>query len=203
MSTKPLPLNVSLPEPLPSILHLGCGRTKHPQALGVDATMDSAADVVWDLDRMPWPLPDNAFDRIYLVNVLEHLDDVIATMEEVHRVGRPGCLVTILVPYASSYHLWTDPTHKRGFMARSFQYFTEAFAAQHFAYSTARFRQLEVTLDRHEPWPPDEAWIWQYRPKWFDRLILRFINRHKMLYEQRFMYWYPVRNIFYRLAIEK
>lgn len=196
-------MTASLPEPLPEVLHLGCGRVKHPRALGVDATADSAADLVWDLDRRPWPLPADAFAKIYLVNVLEHLDDVVATMEEVHRVARPGARVVILAPFASSYHLWTDPTHKRAFMARSFQYFTPEFADRHFAYSPARFRELEVTFDRHLPWERDEAWIWQYRPKWWERPILRFINRHKMLYEQRFLYWYPVRNVYFRLEVVK
>jgi SAM-dependent methyltransferase len=188
---------------LPSVLHLGCGRVKHSRALGIDTTADSAADLVWDLDQTPWPLPDSAFDKVYLINVLEHLEDVVRTMEEVHRVGRPGAHVIILAPFASSHHLWTDPTHKRGFMSRSFQYFTEAFAETNFAYTTARFRQLEVIYDRHEPWGDDEKWLWQYRPKWWDRQILRWINHHKMRYEMRFMYWYQLRNIYSRLEVVK
>lgn len=200
--SEPLP-PPSLPEPLPEVLHLGCGRVKHPQALGVDSEADSAADLIWDLDRTPWPLPADAFTKIYLINVLEHLEDVVRIMEEVHRVGRDGAEVIILAPFASSHHLWTDPTHRRGFTSRSFQYFTEAFARRHFAYTAARFRQLEVTYDRHRPWGENEGWLWQYRPKWWERLILRTINRHKMRYEQRFMYWYQVRNVFYRLAVVK
>jgi len=197
----PLPLSADLPEPLPEILHLGCGQAKYPaklgRALGVDAEAASAADLVWDLNRLPWPLPSHAFSKIYLVNVLEHLDDVIGIMEEVYRVGRQDAEVVILAPFASSHHLWTDPTHKRAFTARSFQYFTKAYAERTFHYSDARFEQLEVTYERYEDW------MWVYRPRWYDRMFLALANRYKDRYERRFMYWYQVRNIYFRLRVLK
>lgn len=194
---------LKLPDPLPKILHLGCGRAKHREAFGIDTSSSSKADLLWDLDRRPWPLPDDAFDRIYAVNVLEHLDDVIGTMEEIHRVGRPGSEVRILVPFPSGHHTWTDPTHKRAFMSRSFQYFTSEFAALHFSYSQARFEVVETTYDRQGDWDADEGFMWAYRPKWIDRFFLRLANRHKDLYERRFLYWYPVRNVYFRLRVEK
>jgi SAM-dependent methyltransferase len=189
--------SVSLPEPLPLTLHLGCGRAKYPGALGVDRTASPVTDVVWDLDRVPWPLPDLAFAKIYLVNVLEHLRDIVSTMEEVHRVARAGAEVVILAPFASSHHLWTDPTHRRAFTSRSFQYFTDDFADRNFQYSRARFRLLEATYEHYEDW------MWRYRPRWYDRWLLAWANRHKDLYERRFMYWYQVRNIYLRMEAVK
>lgn len=200
MSPKP---DVRLPDPLPEILHLGCGRAKHRRALGIDTSPSSKADLLWNLDQRPWPLPDDAFERVYAINVLEHLDDVVATMEEIHRVSRPGAEVRIMVPFPSGHHAWTDPTHKRAFMSRSFQYFTSAFADRHFAYSDARFELLEATYDRQGAWDDDEGFLWVYRPKWYDRLFLGLANRYKDLYERRFLYWYPVRNIYYRLQVSK
>lgn len=190
---------MSLPSPLPETLHLGCGRKKYPlgPALGVDAVPGPGVDVIWDLDRRPWPLPDGAFSKIYLVNVLEHLADVVATMEEVHRVCRPGAEVVVLAPCASSHHLWTDPTHRRSFLSRSFQYFSDRFADEQFSYTRARFDLLEVAYEKYEDW------IWAYRPKWYDRLLLGLANRHKDLFERRFLYWYQIRNIYFRLRAVK
>jgi SAM-dependent methyltransferase len=190
---------IKLPHPLPDVLHLGCGRQKYPlaPALGVDAVPEPGVDVVWDLDRRPWPLPDGSFGKVYLVNVLEHLADVIGTMEEVHRVCRPGAEVVILAPAASSHHLWTDPTHRRAFLSRSFQYLDPRFADTHFSYTPVRFELLEATYDKYEDW------IWVYRPKWLDRLLLGWVNRHQDLYERRFLYWYQIRNLYVRLRAVK
>ena len=171
-------------------LHLGCGRKKVPGALGVDIVGAEGVDLIWDLNRIPWPLPDDTFEIVYMIDVLEHIDNVIVTMEQVHRVCRDGAAVTIQSPFASSDFLWTDPTHKRGFTSRSFKFFDEGFCAQHFEYSKARFQVIEV------------AYLCGSR-KWFDRVILRFANRHKYLYEKRFMYVFPVENIRFRLRAIK
>lgn len=188
---------MSLPDPLPATLHLGCGKRKYPGSFGVDLGQDTAADLTWDLDRRPWPLPDGAFGKVYLVNVLEHLEDVLATMEEVYRVSRPGAEVVILAPFASSHHLWTDPTHVRAFLSRSFQYFSDRFADEQFSYTRARFDLLEATYEKYEDW------MWVYRPKWYDRILLGLANRHKDVFERRFLYWYQIRNIYFRLRAVK
>lgn len=189
----------NLPDPLPDVLHLGCGRQKYPlaPALGVDGIPGPVVDLVWNLDRRPWPLPDGAFGKVYLVNVLEHLEDVIGVMEEVHRVCRSGAEVVILAPFASSHHLWTDPTHRRAFLSRSFQYFTSGFSDERFSYTGARFELLEVTYEKYEDW------MWVYRPKRLDRFLLGLANRHKDLFERRFLYWYQIRNIYFRLRALK
>lgn len=168
------------------VLHLGCGRQKEAGAYGVDMAADSAADLIWDLDQRPWPLPDERFDRVVLTDVLEHVDNVIGVMEEIYRVTTPGAAVHVQAPFASSHHIWTDPTHRRGFTSRSFKYFDESFSREHFQYTEARFDVVscEYTI---------------INPKWFDRLLLRLANRWKFRYERRFMYWYPAENIRFEL----
>lgn len=181
----------------PEVLHLGCGKKKVPGAFGVDLGEHTAADLRWDLDRRPWPLPDDAFTLVYMISVLEHVDDVVAVMEETHRVCRAGAEVRIFAPFASSHHLWTDPTHRRGFTSNSFKYFTDDFAAEAFEYSPARYAVEDVRYNHYEDW------MWVYRPGWLDRWLLRLANRHKALYEKRFMYWYPVQTIYFRLRVVK
>ena len=72
-------------------LDIGCGSRKiEADAVGIDRSAESAADVIWDLDSYPWPLPDDNFDRIHMSHVIEHLADPVRAMTEVHRVARPG-----------------------------------------------------------------------------------------------------------------
>jgi SAM-dependent methyltransferase len=107
------------------ILDIGCGKRKiEPDAVGIDISPDSAADKIWDLDRYPWPLDGDSFDRVHMSHVIEHLDDPMRAMAEVWRVARHGAEVLVVTPHFSSHNSYTDPTHKRHLAARSFEYFT-------------------------------------------------------------------------------
>ncbi len=107
------------------ILDIGCGtRKQEPGAIGIDRSPSSAADIVWDLDRYPWPLDDGRFARVYMSHIIEHFDDVMRAMSEVHRVCADGADVFVVTPHFSSHNSYTDPTHKRHLAARSFEYFT-------------------------------------------------------------------------------
>jgi predicted SAM-dependent methyltransferase len=83
----------------PKLLDLGCGTRKRPGAIGLDINDRTDADVFHDLYTFPYPFEDGSFDEILMDNTLEHLDNVIGVLEEVHRICRPGGLVTIVVPY--------------------------------------------------------------------------------------------------------
>ena len=179
------------------ILHLGCGRKKHQGAIGVDVTTNSAADVVYDLNRGSWPFTENTLDKFYCIDIIEHVDDVIAFLNEIYRIGKAGAEVVIQAPFASSHFVSGDPTHKRGFTSKSFKYFDQNFDDTYFHYSTARFQTLEITYNKYE------KWVWTYRPKLVDRILLGLANRHKDLYERRFMWIYPVQTIYVRLKIMK
>jgi SAM-dependent methyltransferase len=68
------------------VLDLGCGNKKRAGALGIDFNTRTAADVTHDLNVFPYPLESETFDEVYLDNTLEHLNDVMRVMEEVHRI---------------------------------------------------------------------------------------------------------------------
>ena len=107
------------------VLDIGCGSRKiEPGAVGIDISPDSAADHVWNLDQYPWPLEDNQFTRIHMSHVIEHLEDPMRAMAEVHRVARDGADVFIATPHFSSHNSYVDPTHRRHLAAASFAYFT-------------------------------------------------------------------------------
>ena len=96
-----------------TVVDLGCGGSKTPGSLGVDLCAGPGVDVVADLNSSPWPLDDNRFDRIVGRHVIEHVEDVVVFMSEVHRIGRNGATVEITTPHFSSTNTWKDPTHLR------------------------------------------------------------------------------------------
>ena len=107
------------------VLDIGCGKKKiEPDAVGIDMSADSAAEHVWNLDCYPWPLESDAFERIHMSHVIEHLEDPMRAMAEVYRVARNGADVLIATPHFSSHNSYVDPTHRRHLAAASFDYFT-------------------------------------------------------------------------------
>src|ERR1041384_3265132 len=107
------------------VLDIGCGTRKiEPDAIGIDASPNAAADHVWNLDCYPWPLEDGRFTRIHMSHIIEHLEDPMRAMAEVYRVARDGADVLIVTPHFSSHNSYTDPTHRRHLAAASFEYFT-------------------------------------------------------------------------------
>ena len=93
-------------------LNLGCGLKHIRGAVNLDVTAATRPDVVHDLNVRPWPFPDGSFDEVHANDVIEHLTDVIGSMEEIHRISSPGGVVRITVPYFSSANAFTDPTHR-------------------------------------------------------------------------------------------
>ena len=85
---------------------------------------------------------DEKFDIILMFEVLEHLDNFIGAMEEIHRISLPGCLVKISVPYWNSSFAYIDPTHKRGFHELTFSFFDpdSEYCKERPYYTKARFK---------------------------------------------------------------
>lgn len=53
------------------------------------------------------PFADNSFDIVTALDVIEHLDDDLGTLREIHRVMRPGGLLIISVPaYQALWSYW-------------------------------------------------------------------------------------------------
>jgi SAM-dependent methyltransferase len=96
-------------------LDLGCGEDKHPGFVGIDIRPLPNVDVVWDLEQVPYPFPDECATTILALHVVEHLNPhkgaFLAVMDELWRLLEPDGELAITTPYAGSPGYWSDPTH--------------------------------------------------------------------------------------------
>jgi SAM-dependent methyltransferase len=130
------------------VLDVGCGSNKYPGAFGIDLSPDTHADLVHDLNVVPWPLDDESFDQILLQDVLEHLRNPYDVFSELHRLARPAARVLLRTPHFSSVLAYSDPTHTHSFSAAAIR----SLAAPGFAhYTAARFRVVHLTIDMWLP----------------------------------------------------
>ncbi len=106
-------------------LNIGCGLDFLPNCTNHDLTkFDKRVDIAHDLNVMPWPWESNTFDEVIAKSVLEHLvPDLVQTLDEIHRILKPGGLVTLKLPYWRSDIAWQDPTHRWKFSLMSFEQF--------------------------------------------------------------------------------
>lgn len=127
------------------ILDVGCGVQKQPGTIGIDRNPASHADVLCDLDRFPYPFADNSFDRVVAIHVIEHVADVMRSMEEFHRLVKAGGSVRIVTPHYTDFSSWCDPTHRSHLNSFSFKYFGEKHGGLGF-YTAVRFQETSVRL---------------------------------------------------------
>jgi SAM-dependent methyltransferase len=108
-----------------AIADVGCGPTKQvPTAVGIDVAPAPGVDVVADVQR-GLPFPDASFDHVFAVHVLEHLDDLLVALRELHRVLRPGGTLHVLCPHWRHVNAVADPTHRRLMDVQTFKYVCE------------------------------------------------------------------------------
>ena len=125
------------------ILDVGCGINKYPGSVGIDRIAGTAADVLVDVDHFPYPFRDQSFDHLRAVHVIEHVSDVIRTMEEFHRLLRSGGTVYIATPHYTDFSSFCDPTHRWHLNSFSLRYFGADNAGFGY-YSHARFREKHL-----------------------------------------------------------
>lgn len=174
------------------ILDLGCGNRKKPGAVGMDQNPRTQADVIHSLEALPWPFPDASFDFIYADNCIEHLDDVLGAMEEIHRILKPGAIAKIIVPYFRAHWAYNDPTHRRFFSVETFYHFDPGHPYRAlYPYSKAEFRVEGVVFNE------------TIRRGAFYEAMARLANRWPTRYEQHLGHLFPLDELtFYLRALK-
>ncbi len=161
------------------VLDVGCGATKYPGSVGLDVSPDTAADIVHDLDDIPYSeLESESFDQILCQDVLEHVESPMRVIEELHRVAAPGARIQLRTPHFSSLLAYSDPTHRHYFSALA----VRALAEPRFShYTDVRMRVVHVTLDF---WTPFRV-----------TGLAALANRFQTPYEKYFAFRIPAMNI--------
>lgn len=69
------------------------------QTFGLDS-------VILQADARQLPFPDRSFDHVYSCGVLLLIEEIRRTLDEIHRVLRPGGSTTIMIYNKASIHYW-------------------------------------------------------------------------------------------------
>ncbi|HAA29943.1 MAG TPA: hypothetical protein DCE56_22440 [Cyanobacteria bacterium UBA8553] len=148
-------------------LHLGCGKNILNGWINLDSVSLEGVDIVANLDECKitkLPFEDNNIDEFLGNHVIEHLQNCLPFMEELHRIAKPNAKAVFRVPYGSSDDAFEDPTHVRQYFLNSFQYFSQpVYWRADYGYRgdwlTEKI-ELIVEADRHQGETPEEI-MWQ------------------------------------------
>ena len=115
-------------------LDIGCGGNKQEGFVGLDIRPLKGVDIVQDLEKFPWALPDKCASLAVASHVIEHINPqggtFIKFMDEVWRVLKPGARFAMVFPYAGSQGYWQDPTHCNQINETTFAYFDPLHKSQ-------------------------------------------------------------------------
>ena len=100
-------------------LNVGAGETFIPGFTNVDIV--PWADVTLDLNVDKLPFEDNSVDLVFTYHCLEHLDNYLFALGELHRVLKHCGRLLVGVPYVTltQYNL-VNPYHRQNFNEYSF-----------------------------------------------------------------------------------
>jgi ubiquinone/menaquinone biosynthesis C-methylase UbiE len=105
------------------VIELGCGPSKHPGAIGIDAIAIPGVDLVANLEEGLSFIPDSSVDEVISVHFLEHITNLEFLIKEIHRVLKPEGINRVVVPHFSNPHYYSDITHKKFFGLYTFDYY--------------------------------------------------------------------------------
>ena len=94
------------------ILDIGCGKHKTPGAVGLDSNPLTDADVIHDLDRVPYPFPDDEFDLVVYNMSFSHVVDPAWIDRIAHTHRDRGIPAVILHGATHSYRRSTTESWK-------------------------------------------------------------------------------------------
>lgn len=175
------------------ILDLGCGNKKYPGAIGIDINPLTDADIIHDLNSVPYPFEDSFFDEVIVDNVIEHLHNVILIMEELSRISKQGATIKVIVPYFRSKWAYIDPTHRHFFTVDSFAYFDpDHIISKLYKYSPVRFKVKKVIFNE------------KLKNKFFKSILIFLANKWPIRYETYLSHLIPLDDLtFYLINLKR
>lgn len=87
--------------------------------IGVDIDKNSEADIIWDLERFPYPFKSKSFDMIVSFEVIEHLWNYEKFLLECNRLLKDKGLLIISTPNRNSlinriFNSYLNPKYHKG-----------------------------------------------------------------------------------------
>jgi hypothetical protein len=104
-------------------LHIGCGKTLLPGWTNLDVYPHKGVDVVWNLNKFPYPFKDNTFNEVRAYQTMEHIKDLNGTLKELHRICKDKATIDIEVPYFRSIDAFAV-THHLFYSYKTFDAYT-------------------------------------------------------------------------------
>lgn len=106
-------------------LNFGSGTNVKKGWYNVDIMESSGIDKSFDFDVFPYPLENNKFDSILVIQVLEHCHYPSRVLEELWRISKNNAVIKIDVPYVNSKSANSNLEHCSYFDRWSFLYMPE------------------------------------------------------------------------------
>jgi SAM-dependent methyltransferase len=161
-------------------LNLGCGNKHMDGWVNVDKFATPAVDQVLDLEKFPWPWPDDSVDEVLLFHVLEHLgaqtDTYLGIFKELYRVCRDGATILIAVPHPRHDSFISDPTHVRPITPEGINLFSQAANREWIAAKAANTPLgIYIGVDFLI-----ESVNWKVEPAWKDRFDRKEITEREL-----------------------
>jgi predicted SAM-dependent methyltransferase len=99
-------------------LDIGGGKKRSDDWKTID--INPEADIVHNLDALPWPIDSDSCTEIYSAHTLEHLNDPMRFMEEAFRIAKDGAILKIKIPWWK-LDMFAAPEHKHWFRPEWFR----------------------------------------------------------------------------------
>lgn len=176
-------------------IDLGCGASKQANCIGVDSVKLPGVDVVADLNIFPWPFAESSIDNVFANHFLEHSNDIVGTLAEVHRIAKPNSKIFVRVPHYASDNFYSDLTHKVAFGYRSFDHFSSNGNIEYNFYTKFKFqivsRRIRFSLDKY------------FFSPYKILLVDWFANRFPRIYEKFFAFILAPSELYFELSVVK
>lgn len=163
-------------------LDLGCGNNKPRGYIGIDLNERSMANILYDLNKTPYPIKGESIKKVRCFHVLEHLKNPLDVLLEIYRICERGAVVEIKSPHFTNVGAYHDPTHLHYFSINSFDYLIEGTKKRKdFSfYGSKSFKLINKKINF---------------PKWY-KFLEPTLNNIRNLYEQSFLRsFFPARDI--------
>ena len=167
-------------------LNLGCEDKFLSGFTNVDIFPHKGIDKICDLNKYPLPWKTSSVDFILCSHLLEHLDDQIKFLLELHRICKPNAKIDLRVPHFSCFATYADFTHKKP----GFSYFSlgESWVNKILYNKFKVKKRLNFTRDNY---------------KWLNYIFNPIINLFPIIYERFFCYLFPTSEILFYLEVIK